>query len=149
MKVILLEDVRSHGKKGDVIEVADGYARNVLIRKKQAIEATSVNLNDLKMKQKRDARIAAENLEDAKELAKKMQDWMVETKIKTGEGGKTFGSISSKEIAAAISKQYGEKVDKKKIVVEEAIKSLGVHEVKVKLHPEVLAILRVHVSEQD
>lgn len=148
MKVILLEDVKGQGKKGEVIEVSDGYGRNVLIKKKLGLEATPKNLNDLKLKNAHQAKVDAENLAAAKELATKMESFMVETKVKVGEEGKIFGSVSSKEIATAVEAQYGEKLDKKKIVLEEPIKTIGVHEVKVKLHPEVTAVLKVNVGEE-
>lgn len=148
MKVILLTDVKSQGKKGDIVEVSEAYGRNVLIKKKQGVEATPANLNNLKLSNKHDEKVAAENLAEAKALAKEMADWKINTTIKTGEGGKVFGSISSKEIAQAVSEQYGKTIDKKKIVLDEPIKSLGVHEVKVRLHQEVTATLRVAVSEQ-
>lgn len=147
MKVILLADVKPHGKKGDVVEVNDGYARNVLFKKNQAVEATNAAMNNLKLQNKHADQVAKENLEAAQALAKEMEAWKVETSIKSGEGGRTFGSVSSKEIAAAVKTQYGKELDKKKIVLEEGIKSLGIHEVKVKLHPQVTAVLRVHVAE--
>ena len=147
MKVVLLQDVAAHGKKGDIVNVSDGYARNVLIAKKWGVEATAKNLNDLKLRAKHEAEVAAEHLAEARDLAKKMGEWKVETTIRTGENGKVFGSVSSKEIAEEVKKQYGETIDKKKIVLDEPIKSLGVHEIKVKLHPEVTATLRVHVGE--
>lgn len=148
MKVILLQDVKSQGKKGDIIEVSEGYARNMLIKKKLGVEATPEALNNLKLQNRHEEKVAAENLADAQALAKEVTEWLVETKIKTGEGGRTFGSVSSKEIAQAITKQYGKTIDKKKIQLEEAIRSLGTHEVKVKLHPQVTATLRVHVGEE-
>ena len=148
MKVILLQDVKSHGKKGDIIEVSEGYARNMLIKKKLGVEATPEALNNLKLQNRHEEKVAAENFADAQALAKEVAEWLVETKIKTGEGGRTFGSVSSKEIAQAITKQYGKTIDKKKIQLEEAIRSLGTHEVKVKLHPQVTATLRVHVGEE-
>jgi large subunit ribosomal protein L9 len=148
MKVILLQDVKSQGKKGDIIEVSEGYARNMLIKKKLGVEATPEALNNLKLQNKHEEKVAAENLADAKAFAEEIKDWLVETKIKTGEGGRTFGSVSSKEIAAAVTKQYGKSIDKKKIQLDEAIRSLGTHEVKVKLHPQVIATLRVHVGEE-
>ncbi|MCR5452568.1 MAG: 50S ribosomal protein L9 [Lachnospiraceae bacterium] len=148
MKVILLCDVKPHGKKGDIVEVSDGYARNVLIKKKQAKEATAVNLNNLKLDNMHTEKVAKENLEAAVNMEKTMKEWLVETSIKTGEGGRTFGSVSSKEIAEAIEKQYGEKLDKKKFIMDEPIRSVGTHEVKVKLHPKVTATLRVHVGEK-
>jgi large subunit ribosomal protein L9 len=148
MKVILLQDVKSQGKKGDIIEVSEGYARNMLIKKKLGVEATPEALNNLKLQNRHEEKVAAESLADAQALAKEVAEWLVETKIKTGEGGRTFGSVSSKEIAQAITKQYGKTIDKKKIQLEEAIRSLGTHEVKVKLHPQVTATLRVHVGEE-
>ncbi len=148
MKVILLTDVKPHGKKGEVVEVSDGLARNVLIKKNQAVEATPQNMNNLKLQNKHADKVAAENLAAAKELKKEIEGYLVEASIKSGEGGKTFGSVSSKEIAQALKDQYGTEIDKKKIIVAEPIKSLGTHEVKVKLHQEVMATLRVHVGEQ-
>ncbi len=148
MKVILLTDVKPHGKKGDVVDVSDSLARNVLIKKKQAVEATPQNMNNLKLQNQHADKVAAENLASAKELKKQIEQWTVETSIKSGEGGKTFGSVSSKEIAQAVKDQYDTDIDKKKIIVSEPIKSLGTHEVKIKLHQEVTATLRVHVAEQ-
>lgn len=148
MKVILLEDVKPHGKKGDIVDVSDGYARNVLFKKKQGVEATPANINNLKLQNQHADKVAAENLAAAEALAKEMKEWLVETAIKSGEGGRTFGSVSSKEIATAVKAQYGKDIDKKKIQIDGAINSLGVHEVKVKLHQKVTATLRVHVSEK-
>ncbi len=148
MKVILLADVKPHGKKGDIVEVSDGYARNVLFKKKQGVEATPENLNNLKLRNQHTEKVAAENLAEAEAMAKRMEDWVVETSIKTGEGGKTFGSVSSKEIAAAIDSQYHETVDKKKIILDEPLKSVGTFEVKIKLHTQVTATIRVKVNEQ-
>lgn len=147
MKVILLEDVKSLGKKGQIVNVNDGYARNFILPKKLGLEANSKNLNDLKLKKQNDERIAQENLEAAKELAKKLEAEKVELTIKTGEGGKTFGSVSSKEIVQAVKDQLGYEVDKKKIQMKDSIKSLGMHLVPVKLHPQVTAELKVHVGE--
>ncbi len=149
MKVILLQDVRAQGKKGDVIEVSEGYARNMLIKKKLAVEATPKALNDLKLRQQNKIKVDAENLAAAQEFAKEIEGWKVETTIKTGEGDRVFGSVSSKEISAAVKAQYGKELDKKKIVLDEPIKSLGTHEVKVKLHPEVMATMDVHVSSSN
>lgn len=145
MEVILLEDVKNVGKKGDVVKVNDGYGRNVLIKKKQALEATGKNLNDLKLKKANDEKIAAENLEAAKELGRKLEQSEITVKIKVGEGGKTFGSVSSKEIAEEVKSQLGFDVDKKKIQLKDAIKVVGVHEVKIKLHPQVTTALKVNV----
>ncbi len=147
MKVILLKDVKPHGKKGEIVEVSDGYARNVLIAKKQAVEATTKNLNDLKLKNAHNEKVAAENLAAAQQLAAEMASWTVKTAVKTGEGGRIFGSVSSKEIADAALAQYGKELDKKKIVLSDPIKALGTHEVTVKLHPQVTATLHVVVIE--
>lgn len=145
MEVILLEDVKNVGKKGDVVKVNDGYARNVLIKKKQALEATGKNLNDLKLRKANDDKIAAENLEAAKELGRKLEAAEITVAIKVGEGGKSFGSVSSKEIAEEVKTQLGFDVDKKKVQLKEAIKAVGTHEVKIKLHPKVTAALKVNV----
>lgn len=148
MKVILLEDVKSLGKKGEVVKVNDGYARNFLLKTKKGIEATNKNLNDLKLHRANEDKIAQENLEAAKELGKKLSEGKVVVTMKTGEGGKTFGSVSSKEIAAAVEEQLGLKVDKKKIQVKEQIKTLGVHHVPVKLHAKVTSEIEVVVKEE-
>ena len=145
MEVILLEDVKNVGKKGDVVKVNDGYGRNVLIKKKQAMEATGKNLNDLKLKKANDDKIAAENLQAAKELGKKIGESEITIPIKVGEGGKSFGSVSSKEIAEEMKAQLGIDVDKKKVLLKDAIKTVGTHEVKVKLHTQVTTTLKVHV----
>lgn len=147
MKVILLEDVKALGKKGQIVNVNDGYARNFILPKKLGLEATGKNLNDLKLQKQNQEKIAQENLDAAKELAKKIEAGKVEVKIKTGEGGRTFGSVSSKEVAIAVKEQMGLEIDKKKIQMKEAIKSLGTHNVPVKLHPQVTAELKVHVGE--
>ena len=147
MKVILLEDVKSLGKKGEVVNVSDGYARNMILPKKLGVEATSKNLNDLKLRKANEEKVAQEHLEAAQELAKKLEAAKVELKIKTGEGGRTFGSVSSKEIAIAVKEQLGYDLDKKKIQIKEAIRTPGMHLVPVKLHQKVTAELKVHVGE--
>lgn len=148
MKVILLQDVKSLGKKGEIVNVNDGYARNFILPKKLGAEATAKNLNDLKLQKNNAKKIAQENLEAAKELASELAAGKVELAIKVGEGGRTFGSVSSKEIAAAVKDQMKLDVDKKKIVLKENIKTLGTHLVNVKLHPEVTAELKVVVKEE-
>lgn len=148
MKIILLEDVKTLGKKGAVIEVNDGYARNFVIPKQLGIEATGKNLNDLKLKSANDERIALEILEKAKEFSLQLGKTIVKVKMKAGTGGKTFGSISSKEIVKATLEQHGIELDKKKIQLPEAIKNFGTYEVKVKIHPKVTATLHVVVQEE-
>lgn len=148
MEVILLEDVKSVGKKGQVVTVNDGYARNCLIKKKLGIEATAANINDLKLKNANNAKLEKEKLEAAKKLAKELEEMSVIVKIKTGAGGKVFGSVSSKEIAEAIKKQLNLELDKKKMLLDEPIKSLGTHIIKIKLHQEVTAELSVKVVEE-
>lgn len=148
MKVILLEDVKSLGKKGEIVNVSDGYARNFVLPKKLGLEATGKNLNDLKLQKANEEKIAKHILDEAKELAKKVEAGKVEVKIKVGEGGKTFGSVSTKEIAIAVKEQMGYDIDKKKIQLKDAIKTLGTHMVPVKLHQKVTAELKVIVTEE-
>ena len=147
MKVILLEDVKSLGKKGEVVNVNDGYARNFIIPKKLGLEATGKNLNDLKLQKANEEKVAKEHLEAAQAFAKEMENDHVVVSIKAGEGGRTFGSVSSKEIATAYKEQCGKEIDKKKIILPEPIKSFGVYEVAVKLHPKVTGTLKVKVQE--
>ena len=148
MKVILLENVKSLGKKGEIDNVNDGYARNFILPKKLGVEATGKNLNDLKLQKNNEKKAAQENLDAAKELAAELSAGKVELAIKVGEGGRTFGSVSSKEIAVAVKDQMQLDIDKKKIQLKESIKSLGTHIVTVKLHPEVSAELKVVVKEE-
>ena len=148
MKVILLENVKSLGKKGEIVNVNDGYARNFILPKKLGVEATGKNLNDLKLQKNNEKKVAQENLDAAKELAAELSAGKVELAIKVGEGGRTFGSVSSKEIAVAVKDQMQLDIDKKKIQLKESIKSLGTHIVTVKLHPEVSAELTVVVKEE-
>lgn len=147
MKIILLEDVKSLGKKGEIVNVNDGYARNFILPKKLGLEATNKNLNDLKLQKQNEEKVAQEILDAAKELAGKIEAGKVEVKIKTGEGGRTFGSVSSKEIAVAVKEQLGYDIDKKKIQMKDSIKNLGTYIVPVKLHAKVTAELKVHVGE--
>ncbi len=148
MKIILLQDVKALGKKGDIVEVSDGYARNAILPKKLGVEANNKNLNDLKLQNQHADKVAAQNLQNAKNLAIEVEQQKVVVKIKTGEGGKIFGSISTKEIAQAAKEQTGLELDKKKMQLNEAIKALGTYEVPVKLHPQVTAKLSVQVVEE-
>lgn len=148
MKVILTADVKSLGKKGEIVEVSDGYARNFILKKKKGVEANSKNLNDLKLKKANEDKIAQEQYEAAVELGKKIEAGQIEVSIKTGEGGKAFGSIASKEIATEVKAQMGLDVDKKKVQLKDAIKTLGTHTVPVKLHPKVTVDLKVIVTEE-
>ncbi len=147
MKVILLQDVKSLGKKDEIVNVSDGYARNFVLPKKLGVEATPKNLNELKLKKAHEDKVAAEVLAAANALAEQMKEESVTLSIKVGEGGKTFGSVSSKEVAEAIKKQLGHEIDKKKIVLREPIKSLGTHIVDIKLHTKVTAKMSVKVVE--
>ena len=147
MQVILLEDVKKLGKKGEIVEISDGYARNFVLPKKLGVEANSKNRNDLKLQKANADKIAKEQLEAARELAGALETKEVALKMKSGEGGKAFGSISSKEIAQAAKEQCGFDLDKKKMVLEEPIKSCGNHIIPVKLHREVTAKLTVKVTE--
>ncbi len=149
MKIILLEDVKSLGKKGEIVNVSDGYARNYVLPKKLGVEANAANRNDLKLQKANADKVAKEQLEKAQELAKALETKEVVLKMRSGEGGRAFGSVSSKEIAAAAKEQCALELDKKKIQLPEAIKALGVYEVSVKLHPKVTGKLRVKVVEDN
>lgn len=148
MEVILLEDVKSLGKKGQIVNINDGYARNFVLPKKLGVEATSKNRNDLKLQKANEEKIAQMKLDEAKQLAADIEDKPVVVSIKSGEGGKTFGSISTKEIAQATKKQLGFDIDKKKMVLDEPIRTLGTHIIKVKLHKDVIGNLTVKVTEE-
>ncbi len=147
MKVILLEDVKKVGKKGEIVDLSDSYARNCIINKKLGLEATGKNLNDLKLQKANDEKIAQQQYEDALKFAEEMKEMEVKVTIKTGEGGKVFGSVSTKEVAAAAKAQYGVDIDKKKMQLNEPIKSLGVHLVPVRIHPKVMGELKVKVGQ--
>ena len=148
MKVILLEDVKSLGKKGEVVNVNDGYARNLLFKKNLGIEATKQNLNDLKLQKQNNDKLEAERLEEAKKLAKELEEKEVVLAIKTGSDGRVFGSVSTKEIAEAAKEQLGYELDKKKMHLKDAIKSIGTFHVPVKRHPKVTVELKVVVKEK-
>lgn len=147
MKIILLQDEKKLGKKGDIIEASEGYARNYIIPKKIGLEATTKNMNDLKLKRANEEKIAKETLDAAKALASNLESRQIVVKIKAGEGGKAFGSVSTKEIAAACKEQHGIEIDKKKIQLPESLKNFGSYEVGVKIHPQVTAKLTVKVTE--
>jgi len=147
MKIVLLQDVKALGKKGQVVQVSDGYARNFILPRKLGVEATPKNLNDLKLKKANEEKLAAEELAAAKEMAKRLEKLSVSLKMKAGEGGKAFGSISGKEIAAVALDQLGLEIDKKKLVLPEPIKTFGVHEVPIRLHRDVTGKLAVKVTE--
>ncbi|SFR62640.1 50S ribosomal protein L9 [Anaeromicropila populeti] len=147
MEIILLEDVKALGKKGQKVTVNDGYARNFILPKKLGIEATAKNLNDLKLKKANEEKKAQEILEEAKAFAAEMKDKVVVVSLKAGNGGKTFGSISTKEIAQAAKEQLNYDIDKKKMHLADPIKAIGNYIVQVKLHPKVTGELTVKVQE--
>lgn len=147
MKVILLEDVKSLGKKGQVVNVSDGYARNMLLPKKLGVEATTKNMNDLKLQKAHEEKVAQENLDAAKAFADELKDKEVVVTIKVGEGGRTFGSVSTKEISEAVKEQLGYNIDKKKMQLPNPIRELGTTIVSVRLHPKVTGELKVIVKE--
>ena len=147
MKIILLQDKKKLGKKGDVIEASEGYARNYILPKKIGVEATPKNMNDLKLQKANSEKIAQEQLDAAKTLAAELESKIVIVKIKAGEGGKAFGSVSSKEVVAALKEQHNIEIDKKKLQLPENLKNFGSYEVAVKLHPQVTGKLTVKVTE--
>ena len=148
MQVILLEDVKSLGKKGEIVKVSDEYAKNFVIPKKLGVEATQKNLNELKNQQKRDSILAQQRLDEAKAYGEKISKETVQLTMKAGEGGRVFGSVSTKEIVTAAKAQFGFDIDKKKLQMPEPIKSFGTYEIPVKLHPQVTTVLKVSVKEQ-
>ncbi|HAZ90731.1 MAG TPA: 50S ribosomal protein L9 [Eubacterium sp.] len=148
MEVILLEDVKSLGKKDEIVTVNDGYARNFILPKKLGVEATAKSLAELKAKKRKEAELEQARVDEAKRLAALLGEKSVTVKLRSGENGKVYGAVSSKEISAAVKEQLGLDLDKKKIVLKEGIKSLGVTEVPVKLYKEVSTVLRVKVAEE-
>ncbi|MCA0151328.1 MULTISPECIES: 50S ribosomal protein L9 [Rossellomorea] len=148
MKVIFLKDVKGKGKKGEVKNVADGYAHNFLLKKGLAVEATNANMGQLEGQKKKEEQLAQEELEEAKKLKATLEELTVEMKAKSGEGGRLFGSITSKQIADALKKAHDIKIDKRKIEMNDAIRALGYTNVPVKLHTDVSATLKVHVTEE-
>ena len=147
MKIMLLQDEKKLGKKGDIVEVSEGYARNFVLPKKIGVEATPKNLNDLKLQKSNEEKVAKEQLDNAKAMAELLASKEVIVGIKAGENGRTFGSVSTKEIGQALKAQTGIEVDKKKIVLPEAIKNFGVYEVPIKLHPKVTGTIKVKVQQ--
>lgn len=147
MKIILLQDEKKLGKKGDIVEFSEGYARNYILPKKIGAEASAKNMNDLKLKKANDAKVAQEQLDAAKALAADLEDRIVTIRIKAGEGGKVFGSVSAKEIAAAVKEQCGIEIDKKKLQLADNLRNFGSYEVGIKLHPQVTGKLTVKVTE--
>lgn len=147
MNVILLQNVNKVGKKGEVVNVSDGYARNALLKKGLAREATNANISEMEQRKKHDDKLALEKLDAAKAEAETMKSWKIELVIKTGEGGRSFGSVSTKQIADAVKEQYNFTLDKKKLLMDEPIKAIGEYTVKVKLHPEVIGELKIEVRE--
>ncbi len=147
MKIILLQDEKKLGKKGDIIEASEGYARNYILPKKIGVEATPKNMNDLKLQKANSEKIAQEQLDAAKALAAELESKIVVVKIKAGEGGKAFGSVSGKEIVTALKEQHNIEVDKKKLQLPESLKNFGSYEVSVKLHPQVTGKVTVKVTE--
>ncbi len=137
MEVILLEDVKSLGKKGELVNVNDGYARNFLLKKKLGVEATAKNRNELKLQKQHEEKVALEKLEEAKAFAEELKEKSITVSIKTGSGGRSFGSVSTKEVALAAKEQLGYDLDKKKMVLNEPIKSPGVYMIPIKLHQKV------------
>ncbi len=148
MKLILKKDVKSLGNAGDVVEVNDGYARNFLLPKDLAKPATEGNVKNLNKQKKAEAKKQQAEIDRARELAGKIEKSPVEIQTKAGEGGRLFGSVTSKEIAEELQKQHSIKIDKRKINLKEPIKSLGVTDVEVKVYPNITAALKVHVKEQ-
>lgn len=148
MRVIFLKDVKGKGKKGEIKEVAVGYAQNFLLKNNLAVEATAANISALEGQKKKQQKAAAEELSDAKELKEQLEKITVELKAKSGEGGRLFGSITTKQISEELQKAHGIKIDKRKMELPDAIRALGYTNVPVKLHSEVSAVLKVHVSEE-
>ena len=148
MKVILLQDIRGKGKKGQMIEASDGYARNYLLPRKMAIEATADNVNTMKMNDKAKAEQQARDKAQAQEFADKLKDIVVEIRAKGGSGGRLFGAITSSEVAEALKNQHHIVIDKKKIVVDDPIKSFGTFTLKAKLGFDITGNITVHVSEE-
>lgn len=147
MQVILLEDIKGVGKKGQLIEASAGYARNYLLPKKLAVEATKGNLNKLENQRKSDEKKRVTELEEAIAVKAQLEQISVKIQVKTGDSGKIFGSVTNKEIAAALEEQTKIAIDKKKIILDNPIKTLGEHKVDIKLHTDVTAKLNVEITQ--
>lgn len=148
MKVVLLDDVKKVGKKGEIVEVSDGYASNFLFKKKLAVVASSGAINDAKLAKESAAFKKETELAHAKEMKELLKGKQIKLKIKSGEGGKTFGSVAAKDVGQAIEEQLKLEIDRKKIVLKDPIKTLGVHTVEIKLHPNVVGEIEVKVEAQ-
>ncbi|MCQ2496375.1 MAG: 50S ribosomal protein L9 [Lachnospiraceae bacterium] len=146
MQVILLQDVNKLGKKGDIVKVNDGYARNFILPKKLGLEATDKNLKDLAIQKAEEEQRQQEILAEAKALGEQLSKKSISLELKGGEGGRTFGAITTKEIAAGIKDQHGIEIDKKKLVLPDSIKTAGAHKVGIKLHPKVTVEMEVKVA---
>lgn len=147
MDIILLQDVKALGKKGDIVSVNEGYGRNFILPKKLGVEATNKNINDLKLQKANEEKLKQEQLDQARAFAEELKDKSVEVKLKAGSDGRTFGSISTKEISVAAKEQLGYDIDKKKMQLKEPIKNIGAYIVTIKLHPKVNGELKVKVVQ--
>ncbi|MGM7684039.1 50S ribosomal protein L9 [Cytobacillus sp. Hm23] len=148
MKVILLKDVKGKGKKGEVKNVSDGYAQNFLFKQGLAVEATKNNMSSLEAKKKKEEKQAEAELDQCKKLKAELEKITIEFTAKAGEGGRLFGSITSKQIAEQLKTKHKMKIDKRKIELADGIRALGFTNVSIKLHPEVSASVKVHVIEE-
>ena len=149
MEVILLEDVKALGKKGELVSVSDGYAKNFLLKKKLGVEATAKNKNDLKLQKQHEEKLAKERLEEAKAFAEELKEKSITVSIKTGSNGRSFGSVSTKELSVAAKEQLGYELDKKKMILPEPIKSPGIFDMPIKLHPKVTGSIKVIVKGEN
>lgn len=148
MKVIFLKDVKGKGKKGDIKNVADGYAHNYLLKNNLAKEADQAAISQLAGQKKKEEKESAQELAEAQKLKEELENLTIELKAKSGEGGRLFGSITTKQIAKELEKTHGIKLDKRKMELDDAIRALGYTNVPVKLHHDVTATLKVHVTEE-
>lgn len=148
MEIILLQDVKKVGKKGELVKLSDGYAKNFILPKKLGVEATNAAKNDMKLKEQADKKRKAEELEAAKQLAESLKDKKIVIAVKAGDGGRVFGSVTSKEIVKAAKEQLDLTLDKKKIQLSDPIKTLGNKIVPIKIHPKVMGELTITVTEK-